>query len=82
VLSQKLLQFKFILKIFLFPVWVPNSEERKINPKKLYLGSASEDREVALLRRWYARLEIGVCVHGVGTGLEFREWIRDDYITN
>jgi hypothetical protein len=31
-------QFRFILKIILFSVWVPNSEERKSNPRKQYLG--------------------------------------------
>jgi hypothetical protein len=36
--GQKILQFRFILKIFLFLVWVPNFEERKANPRKSYLG--------------------------------------------
>jgi hypothetical protein len=36
--GQKIPQFRFILKIFLFSVWVPNSEERKTNPRKLYLN--------------------------------------------
>jgi hypothetical protein len=36
--GQKLPQFRFILKVFLFSVWVSNSEERKANPKKPYLG--------------------------------------------
>jgi hypothetical protein len=36
--SQKIPQFRYILKIFLFSIWVPNSEERKTNPKKPYQG--------------------------------------------
>jgi hypothetical protein len=36
--SQKISQFRFILKIFSFSVWVPNFEERKANPRKLYQG--------------------------------------------
>jgi hypothetical protein len=35
--GQKIPQFKFILKTVLFSVWVPNSEERKTNPRKPYL---------------------------------------------
>jgi hypothetical protein len=35
---SKILQFGFILKIVLFSVWVPISKERKINPRKSYLG--------------------------------------------
>jgi hypothetical protein len=34
---QKIPQFRFILKIILFSVWVPNSEERKANLRKSYL---------------------------------------------
>jgi hypothetical protein len=34
---SKISQFRFILKTFLFSVWVSNSEERKANPRKLYL---------------------------------------------
>jgi hypothetical protein len=26
------------LKIILFSIWIPNSEERKVNPRKPYLG--------------------------------------------
>jgi hypothetical protein len=36
--GQKTPQFRFILKIVLFSVWVSNSEERKSNPRKPYLG--------------------------------------------
>jgi hypothetical protein len=36
--GRKIPQFRFILKISLFSVWVPNSEERKVNPRKSYLG--------------------------------------------
>jgi hypothetical protein len=36
--GQKIPQFRFILKTDLFSVWVPNSEERKSNPRKPYLG--------------------------------------------
>jgi hypothetical protein len=36
--GQKIPQFRFILKIILFSVWVPISEERKVNPRKPYLG--------------------------------------------
>jgi hypothetical protein len=36
--GQKILQFRFILKMVLFFVWVPISEERKANPRKPYLG--------------------------------------------
>jgi hypothetical protein len=35
--GQKIPQIRFILKIFLFSVWVPNSEERKVNLRKSYL---------------------------------------------
>jgi hypothetical protein len=35
--GQKIPQFRFILKAFLFSVWVPISEERKANPRKSYL---------------------------------------------
>jgi hypothetical protein len=34
---SKISQFRFILKIFLFSVWVPNSEEMKSNPRNPYL---------------------------------------------
>jgi hypothetical protein len=37
VFGQKISQFRFILKIFLLSVWVPNFEERKANPRKLYM---------------------------------------------
>jgi hypothetical protein len=36
--GQKTPQFRFILKIFYFSVWVPNSEEMKSNPRKPYQG--------------------------------------------
>jgi hypothetical protein len=36
--GQKISQFRFILKIVLFSVWVPISEEKKSNPRKPYLG--------------------------------------------
>jgi hypothetical protein len=36
--GQKTPQFRFIFKTVLFSVWVPNSEERKSNPRKPYLG--------------------------------------------
>jgi hypothetical protein len=36
--GQKTPQFRFILKTFYFLVWVPNSEERKSNPRKPHLG--------------------------------------------
>jgi hypothetical protein len=35
--GQKTPQFRFSLKTVLFSVWVPNSEERKSNPRKPYL---------------------------------------------
>jgi hypothetical protein len=35
--GQEIPQFRFILKAVLFSVWVPNSEERKLNPRKPYL---------------------------------------------
>jgi hypothetical protein len=35
--GQKTPQFRFVLKADLFLVWVPNSEERKLNPRKPYL---------------------------------------------
>jgi hypothetical protein len=35
--GQKIPQFRFILKIFLLSVWIPNYEERKTNPRKQYL---------------------------------------------
>jgi hypothetical protein len=38
IFGQKIPQFRFILKIFLFSVWVLNSEERKANLKKSYPG--------------------------------------------
>jgi hypothetical protein len=38
IFGQKIPQFRFILKIFLFSVWISNSEERKENPRKSYLG--------------------------------------------
>jgi hypothetical protein len=72
---------QIIFKNFYFLVWVPNSEERKIKSLEPVPKSASEDRRVALLRRGYAYLEIGVGVRGVGIGLELREWIRVDCIT-
>jgi hypothetical protein len=72
---------QIIFKNFYFLVWVPNSEERKIKSLEPVPKSASEDRRVALLRRGYAYLEIGVGIRGVGIGLELREWIRVDCIT-
>jgi hypothetical protein len=36
--GQKIPQFRFILKIFLFSVWVSNSEERKTNLRKPYMN--------------------------------------------
>jgi hypothetical protein len=36
--GQKISQFRFILKIIYFSVWVPNSEERKSNLRKPYLN--------------------------------------------
>jgi hypothetical protein len=38
IFCQKTPHFRFIFKTFYFSVWVPNSEERKSNPKKPYLG--------------------------------------------
>jgi hypothetical protein len=38
IFCQKTPQFSFILKTVLFSVWVPNSEEKKLNPRKPYLG--------------------------------------------
>jgi hypothetical protein len=38
IFGQKTPKFRFILKTFYFPVWVPNSEERNSNPRKPYLG--------------------------------------------
>jgi hypothetical protein len=35
--GQKTPHFIFILKIFYFSVWIPNSEERKSNLRKPYL---------------------------------------------
>jgi hypothetical protein len=35
--GEKISQFRFILKLFSFSVWVPISEERKENPRKPYL---------------------------------------------
>jgi hypothetical protein len=32
--GQEIPQFRFILEAVLFSVWIPNSEERKSNPKK------------------------------------------------
>jgi hypothetical protein len=37
IFCQKTSQFRFILKTVLFSVWVPISEERKINLRKPYL---------------------------------------------
>jgi hypothetical protein len=45
--SQKISQFGFILKTVLFSVWVPNSEERKSNPRKPYLGVLVRIAELA-----------------------------------
>jgi hypothetical protein len=69
--SQKIPQFSY-LKTALFSVWVPISEERKRKSQEIVLESASEDCGVALLRRLYA---------GLGIGLELREWMRVDCIT-
>jgi hypothetical protein len=35
---SKVPQFRFILKTVLISVWIPNSKERKSNPRKPYLG--------------------------------------------
>jgi uncharacterized membrane protein len=35
--GQKIPQFRFILKLFSFSVWVPIYEERKANPRKPFL---------------------------------------------
>jgi hypothetical protein len=37
IFGQKTAQFRFILKTILFSVWIPNSKERKSNPRKSYL---------------------------------------------
>jgi hypothetical protein len=72
--GQKIPQFRFILKTSLFSVWVPNSKERKANPKKLYLGVLGRIAESLCLR-----ISAYVCEVRIGLGL--REWIRVDYIT-
>jgi hypothetical protein len=36
--GQKIPQFIFILKIILFSIWFPISEERKANLRKSYIG--------------------------------------------
>jgi hypothetical protein len=54
---------------------------KEIKSQETVLGSAGEDRGVALLRRQRVRLGINACVREVRIGLGLREWIRVDYIT-
>jgi hypothetical protein len=70
----------YFKNIFIFCLgsyfWRKKSKSQETVPE-----STGEDREVALLRRWYTCLKIDVGVRGVGISLELREWIRVDYIT-
>jgi hypothetical protein len=70
--GQKIPQFRFILKIILFSVWVPNSEERKSNPRKPYLG---------VLVRIAESLYSGGRTPASWSASAYIGWIRVDYIT-
>jgi hypothetical protein len=78
---EKIRSSVLFLKTILFLDWIPISEEKKIKSQEPVPGSAGEDHRVALLRRWYVCLGIGVDVRGVGIILELREWILVDCIT-